>query len=84
MTLKSLDTTAIATRTLSLYRAYLEEGLPEYRARAAALGELLMEADDLKVRAEVDFAPPNHAPNGRTLADDLEAGWGGFASKGER
>ena len=74
MTLKSLNTTAIATRTLYLYRAYLEEGLPEYRARVAAIGKLLMEADDLKVRGEIDFCPPN-----RTAFEDREYGHGGFA-----
>ena len=57
--LKTLDPANVATRAFQLMGKYRDEhDLPERRAMACAIGELLMEADDIKARAEIDFAPP--------------------------
>lgn len=79
--LPNLDVAVIATRTLRLYRAYLDEGLPEYRARAAAIGEVCCEADDLRARADVDFTPPNRDASAEQSSQVGERDWerGGFA-----
>lgn len=72
--LSSLEPASIAKVALDTYRDLLAKGHSDGYSRAVAIGTVVVEADDLKARTEVDFVPPN-----RSLVDDLEAGYGGFA-----
>ena len=66
--LRNTNPVHIAFRAIDLYRAYLEHGLTETVASAAAIGELKTELDDLE---DIDFTPPNR--------DERDWERGGFA-----
>ena len=77
--LNNCEPAAVAKRALDTYRDLLAKGHTDAYSRALAIGTCVAEAEDVRARTEVDFAPPN-----RTAYEDREVGHGGFApgSKG--
>lgn len=76
--LKSLEPTCVARRAFQLAEKYEHEhGLPEQRAKAAAIGELAIEADDLR-KGQIEWTPPQASPSDERAS---ERSWerGGFA-----